>query len=241
MFVECTCWRQHRPNKTRFPFTALQVKFDTGRTEACSEAGFGQLYTRYHAYQGYCAIMYMWYFPMDKASGASSGLSTVAGIFHKDGEDLKGHRHDFESVIVWATSCKASTAEMYALSYSAHGGFASYLVDLKTDLDVIDGGNGSYYPEVTYAYHDDGISTHYVDRNYQTDDQISNAAPTEMIEWSKLPAPAKTSFLTYDWGSATCMMCDDGADGRFIDSLDRAWRGYKDNEGKGLEALIASG
>lgn len=214
----------------------VQVDIDGGRGDGCSETGYGQLYTRYTEYKGYCAIMYMWYFPMDKGSG---------GIFAGFAR-VQGHRHAFESVIVWTSSCNATSAEMFAVSYSIQGGYVSYIVNPKTDPDIIDGGHGNYYPEVTYAYHSaDDVSTHYVDQNQGTDDPSKYAA-TEMIEWGQLPYPAKSSLENTDWRDATCMMCGTGPDGTFTRMIDTAWknRGHlwgNNSTGEGVEGLLESG
>jgi hypothetical protein len=59
----------------------------------CNSAANGQTYTRAAWYNGRFAIMYAWYFPKDQIS--SGGLNG-------------GHRHDWESIVIWIDNRKSS-------------------------------------------------------------------------------------------------------------------------------------
>lgn len=56
----------------------------------CDSAANGQTYTRGAWYNGRFAIMYAWYFPKDQIASGLNG----------------GHRHDWESVVIWIDNRK---------------------------------------------------------------------------------------------------------------------------------------
>lgn len=214
----------------------LRVDSTTGRQTDCTDKDLGQLYVRYQEYEGHCAIMYMWYFPKDVAVDAAQ-LASVIGEVIDDASALVGHRHDFESTIVWATSCDASSAELFGVSHSGHGGYHSYYVnDPTSDPDIITE-DGSYHPEVTYAYHTETVEdiTHRVEKNNESDGlDADHLGLTTMIEWDALPAAALEAISTNDWGSAGCLMCD----AKFEDQLERAWFGYEKTNDAGMDIVF---
>lgn len=59
----------------------------------CDSAANGQTYTRGAWYNGRFAIMYAWYFPKDQIAAGLNG----------------GHRHDWESVVIWTDNRKFSS------------------------------------------------------------------------------------------------------------------------------------
>ena len=215
----------------------MQVDSLTGETAGCTDKGLGQEYVRWEAFEGYCAIMYMWYFPKDVASTSGKTFGTIGGFFDEGASASLGHRHDFESVIVWATSCDVGDSEIFGVSYSGHGGYHSHLfTDKASDPDLILV-EGNYHPEATYDYHKDSIRdiTHRLDEDGVSDGiEGSTRAPTTMIMWKELPEPAVTALEDGDWSSAGCLMCDQ----KFSEQLHRAWWGYENSGDSGLSSML---
>lgn len=160
------------------------------RNDYCNDKGHGQLYARSAPYQDLCAIMYMWYFPKDVATGVHIG-----------------HVHDFENVIVWTSSCEAdATSEVRYVSYSSHGDYKSYAMDPKTDPHLLAGitpANGKSHPAVVYSYGGRAHSTHFVDKGGTADTTV------ELIEYERLPAPARWGIDNTSFGKAVCSLCGD--------------------------------
>jgi hypothetical protein len=96
------------------PFSAVSRSGDTSgglkptgaHNGKCSK-NKGQVYARQGTYGGRRAIMYAWYMPKDSPS---SGL---------------GHRHDWESVVVWLDRKTATTsAKVVGVAVSGHGKYS---------------------------------------------------------------------------------------------------------------------
>ncbi|KAH6676105.1 necrosis inducing protein-domain-containing protein [Plectosphaerella plurivora] len=96
------------------PFPAVNAAGDTGGglkttgspSSGCSSST-GQVYARQGTHNGQHAIMYSWYMPKDSPS---HGL---------------GHRHDWESAVVWLSSASAD-ASILGVAGSAHGGYEAH-------------------------------------------------------------------------------------------------------------------
>ncbi|KAI9162876.1 25 kDa protein elicitor [Paramyrothecium foliicola] len=118
-------YKKHQPFLKVFhgcvPFPAVNRGGDTsgGLKETGAHNGKcsknkGQVYARQGSYGGRRAIMYAWYMPKDSPS---SGL---------------GHRHDWESIVVWLDRKEATTkAKVAGVAVSGHGKF-----DKKKARDV---------------------------------------------------------------------------------------------------------
>lgn len=76
-----------------------------GSSDGCSSST-GQVYSRSGTYNGKFAIMYAWYWPKDEPS------------------DGIGHRHDWESAVVWL-SAQSTSASLVGAAASAHGDFGT--------------------------------------------------------------------------------------------------------------------
>ncbi|KAH7058750.1 necrosis inducing protein [Macrophomina phaseolina] len=95
------------------PFPAVDAEGNTsgglepsgGSSDGCSSST-GQVYARAESYNSAFAIMYAWYMPKDEPS------------------DGLGHRHDWESIVVWLSE-ESTSATLLGVSASAHGGFSA--------------------------------------------------------------------------------------------------------------------
>ncbi|KAI0753416.1 necrosis inducing protein-domain-containing protein [Daedaleopsis nitida] len=77
----------------------------TGSPEGGCSSSTGQVYVRSASANGAFAIMYAWYMPKDEPS---SGI---------------GHRHDWESIVVWINDPHAADPTILGAAASGHGGF----------------------------------------------------------------------------------------------------------------------
>lgn len=131
-------------------------------TGGCSRS-VGQVYSRMAHYYDLCAIMYAWYFPKDQW--------------------ISGHRHDWESIVVWLTEC-SPTAQVVSISYSGHGQYK------KESSPPLDG----THPKVRYA--SNGIMNHEL---WPTDD----AGGTQpLVSWESLTPAARDALTNTDFGNA---------------------------------------
>jgi hypothetical protein len=81
---------------------------DTGSTSGgCRLKDRGQVYVRTKTVNGKFGIMYAWYWPKDHP---------VAGDL------VSGHRHDWETCVVWLTSSR-SNAKLHGAACSSHSGW----------------------------------------------------------------------------------------------------------------------
>ncbi|KAI3326113.1 NPP1-domain-containing protein [Xylariaceae sp. AK1471] len=156
------------------PFPAVDAAGNTGGGLAPSgnpdggcSSSTGQVYTRSAQYGSYYAIMYSWYMPKDSPS---SGL---------------GHRHDWESIVVWLNSATAANPTIVGLSTSAHGDF-----DTITSNFPLDGTR----PKIQY------YSTWPIDHQLGITDAIGGEQP--LIAWESLTAAARTALENTDFGDA---------------------------------------
>ena len=151
---------------------------------------------------------------------------------------IRGHRHDFEGMIVWTTTCEPETAKLVALSYSRHGAYESFLVNPETDPDVLVSKptaalpNGRYQAELVYSYGGKSSETHAMHKDkkkgsHSTVDHVE----AHTVQWDLMPAAARKG-MDRDWGAAVCPVCDES----FSKQVMNAWSGYKGL--KGLESLM---
>ncbi|KAJ2991225.1 hypothetical protein NUW58_g2591 [Xylaria curta] len=156
------------------PFPAVDAAGNTGGGLASSgdssgqcSKNTGQVYTRGAQYGTRYALMYSWYMPKDSPS---TGL---------------GHRHDWESIVVWLDSATATNPQIVALSTSAHGDF-----DTITSNFPLDGTR----PKIQY------YSTWPV--NHQLGTTSTKGGEQPLISWENLTAAARTALENTDFGSA---------------------------------------
>ncbi|XP_014550634.1 hypothetical protein COCVIDRAFT_114971 [Bipolaris victoriae FI3] len=82
---------------------------DTGSTDGgCRDRNKGQTYARAAWHRGKFAIMYAWYWPKDQP---------IAGNV------VGGHRHDWESVVVWLDNPANANPRILGAAASAHGNY----------------------------------------------------------------------------------------------------------------------
>lgn len=169
------------------PFPAVDAQGNTSgglnpsgaRNGGCSSST-GQVYARVTTYNGECAIMYAWYFPKDQV--------------------LDGHRHDWESAVVWLSSCSTS-ATIRAVSYSAHANF-----DKTTSPPLANG-----RPKV--RYYTDGFTNHHLGST------SNQGGEQPLIEWEYMPAAARDALINTSFGDANVPM----KDANFLNNLAKAW------------------
>ncbi|WP_443748573.1 NPP1 family protein [Asticcacaulis solisilvae] len=168
------------------PFPAVDQYGNTSGGEAASGArnggcssSTGQVYSRVGTYNGLCAVMYAWYFPKDQV--------------------IAGHRHDWENIVVWLSSCSTS-ATVVQVSYSQHSSYEKLTTPPM---------NGTH-PKVRYFT--DGITDHTVG------DTTTVGGTQPLIGWTNLTDAARTALNTTDFGSANVSMDD----GNFANNLAKA-------------------
>ena len=88
----CRCCWKHKQ----------RVKTSGSHNGGCS-SNIGQVYSRSDWYNGSWAIMYAWYFPKDNPSPGF------------------GHRHDWESIVVWIDNPAVANPRVQSIAYSGHG------------------------------------------------------------------------------------------------------------------------
>ena len=125
--------------------------------------------------------MYAWYFPKDSPSPGA------------------GHRHDWESAVVWLDSLKSQN--IVAIAASAHGGFNKDTSDLKLD--------GSR-PKIRYF--------NVPPSNHQLGTTRELGCSQPLIAWESLTDAARKALTDADFEVATF----DIKDARFMDTLARA-------------------
>ncbi|MCJ2186964.1 NPP1 family protein [Novosphingobium beihaiensis] len=158
------------------PFPAVDASGNTSgglapsgsRNGGCSSS-VGQIYVRAQSHYGLCAVMYAWYFPKDQV--------------------LDGHRHDWESAVVWLSECSTS-ATVEAVSYSAHSGY-----DKSTSPPM----SGDH---PLARYYTNGFT------NHQLGSTSSQGGQQPLIQWEKMPAAARNALTNTNFGSANVPMKD---------------------------------
>lgn len=147
----------------------------------------GQVYVRSGWYRGVWAIMYSWYFPKDSPS---SGL---------------GHRHDWESIVVWINNPSVPRPTVYALSYSAHGNY-SYLRNPAASLR-------DNHPKVVYG------STWPTNHEMFIGPYNPVGGMQPLIAWESMDQWVKDALTYTNFGAANVPFIDNN----FNQNLGKAW------------------
>lgn len=134
----------------------------------CSSS-LGQVYVNMGIYKGECAVMYSWFFPKDQ---------------NMDGPLSKGHRYDWENIVVWLSRCSPD-ARINAVSYSSHG---------KYEISTTPALEGTH-PLVAYQRNpfplDHSLTKTYYHGGYQNG-----------VSWGGLTPAARQTLETFNFGSA---------------------------------------
>ncbi|KAK6082049.1 necrosis inducing protein [Seiridium cupressi] len=138
----------------------------------------GQIYARSEANNGAFAIMYAWYWPKDEPSELEGSL----GI---------GHRHDWESVVVWLSE-ESTSATVLGVAASAHGDF-----NAEDASDVTFSGNGALI-----EYSSNGITDHSLGFTTTVGDQ------QPLVAWESLDSTVQSALAETDWGDANVPFID---------------------------------
>jgi hypothetical protein len=153
----------------------------------CSKST-GQVYVRDAIHKGRCAIMYSWYFPKDQ---------------NVDGGGNSGHRHDWESIVVWLKDCYSENqSNIISVAYSSHGSY------LKTTQPVLSGLN----PQVAYKQDPWPL-------NHSLAGSNSRGGTQPAITWLRMSAAARNALNTHSYGKATVPFND----ANFTRNLDKAY------------------
>ncbi|KAH6652756.1 necrosis inducing protein [Truncatella angustata] len=150
----------------------------TGDPAGDCTSSTGQIYTRSESANGAFAIMYAWYWPKDEPSALEGSL----GI---------GHRHDWESAVVWLSS-ESTTATVLGVAASAHGGFAA-----KAASAVTFSGTGPLI-----EYESNGILDHSLTFTTTKGDQ------QPLVAWESLDSTIQSALANTDWGDANVPFID---------------------------------
>lgn len=144
----------------------------------------GQVYLRSRGYwtgtRNVCALMFSWYFP-------------------KDGNLFAGHRHDWEDIVVWTTSC-SSSASVIAVLFSGHGSYKRY-----TDGYTFDG------KQVRVKYSKTSIFT-----NFELSRTGHYGGQQPMISWWQMSQAARNSLNTHSFGAANVPFKDSKFDAELL-------------------------
>ncbi|GAB1310668.1 Necrosis inducing-domain-containing [Madurella fahalii] len=120
------------------------------------------VYARSRCNNGWCAIMYEYYFEKDQA---------ICGSF------LGGHRHDWENVVVFVKD-----DQVKRVSPSCHGEYQH-----PSDAPMLDGEH-----RVKMVYHKDGAGTHCIRNAKPADDGIENHTgkwfSSKVVGWEGWPS-----------------------------------------------------
>lgn len=129
----------------------------------------GQVYVNQGQYRGECAVMYSWYFPKDQ---------------NVDGPGNKGHRHDWENIVVWLSSC-APNARVNAVSYSDH---ATYIKQARPQMD-------GTHPLVAYQQNPFPLDHSLVNTS-------TRGGMQPAVSWAGMTNAARNTLENYDFGKA---------------------------------------
>ncbi|KAJ5043143.1 uncharacterized protein L3040_004526 [Drepanopeziza brunnea f. sp. 'multigermtubi'] len=151
----------------------------------CRWTDRGQTYVRTANYKEIFAIMYAWYWPKDHPNAGN-----VAG----------GHRHDWESVVVWLSTNCTDDAKLLGASASGHGQY-------KKNTDP---------PKVG-----DSVEIEYF-TNFPMNHELRFTTTAgwyfNLLEWHTMPAVTREALQNADFGAANVPF----KDGNFESNLDKA-------------------
>ncbi|KAK1225658.1 hypothetical protein PQX77_011392 [Marasmius sp. AFHP31] len=168
------------------PFPAVDKDGNTGgglkptgsHNGKCSKSP-GQVYARAKEHNKKYAIMYSWYFPKDNPS---------PGI---------GHRHDWESAVVWLDNLKSQ--KIVGVATSAHGDFDKVTKNFKLE--------GSR-PKIRY----------FMSGTHQLGTTDVKGGEQPLVAWDSLPDAARKALSDTDFGDANVYI----KDANFEDRLGQA-------------------
>ncbi|KAL1582221.1 hypothetical protein WHR41_09071 [Cladosporium halotolerans] len=158
-----------------------------GPSSGCNDGRNGQTYVRGAFHNGRYAIMYAWYFPKDQISaGGANG----------------GHRHDWESVVVWIDDPASANPHVFGGAASGHGGFKT-----TTSPNMA---TGSSRLQVEY------FTT--FPTNHELQFTATSGNDLAMIDYDTVSDAVRAAFDGYDWGNANCPFNK----GNFVNNLNKA-------------------
>ncbi|KAH6972771.1 necrosis and ethylene inducing peptide [Ilyonectria sp. MPI-CAGE-AT-0026] len=159
---------------------------DSGTTAGgCKDTSKGQTYARARVFNGKLAIMYAWYWPKDQPA---------------DGNLVSGHRHDWESVVVFIDNYQSSPS-IYGAAASGHGDFK------KTRTPQRNGNN----PMAEY-FTSGG-------KNHELQFKTSPGRTYWIYDWDAMTNEARKGLTDAKWGSANVPFIDSN----FVNNLNKAW------------------
>ncbi|KAF2133741.1 necrosis-and ethylene-inducing protein-like protein 1 precursor [Dothidotthia symphoricarpi CBS 119687] len=143
---------------------------DSGNVGAgCRDTNKGQIYARAAWHGGRFGIMYAYYFPKDQPVSGN-----VAG----------GHRHDWESVVVWIDNPANANPRLLGAAASGHGQF-------KKSTNPQRNGNN-----VKVEYY------HVLPRNQEFQFTNTNGRSYWINDWDAMPSLARKTLEETSFGSA---------------------------------------
>ena len=163
------------------PFPAVDAAGNVGggldnsgaENGGCSSSR-GQVYVRQAKYGNLCAIMYAWYFPKDQNVNGPGNL---------------GHRHDWEDIVVWLTSC-TTNGQIRQISYSQHGEYQKVTFNQSGGLKLY-----GAHPKVNYGQHG-GV----LDHDVSPTDKVGGQQPG--IAWETMTPASRYELNVHDFGKA---------------------------------------
>ncbi|KAH7035727.1 mosquitocidal toxin protein [Microdochium trichocladiopsis] len=151
------------------------------------------VYSRRRCNNGWCAVMYEYYFEKDQA---------ICGSF------LGGHRHDWENIVVFV---EQATNTIKRIAPSCHGKYEH----AANDGFRLDGATGR--PKM--VYHKDGAGTHCFRFANESDDRIENETGQwfsgALVGWDNWPSAGLRDAMLNAWSGGVGPKLD----GEFVDSL----------------------
>ncbi|KAK7952265.1 uncharacterized protein PG986_007993 [Apiospora aurea] len=166
------------------PYPAVDAQGNTneglepkGSPSADCLVSTGQIYSRAATVNGSHAIMYAWYWPKDEPSEWESWL----GI---------GHRHDWESIVVWLASASLDAAVL-GVAASGHGKYTT----TKTPPFKGSGVLIKYFSIIGLLDHSLGFTA-----------SVGQQQP--LVAWESLTSVAQNALSTTDFGDATVPLID---------------------------------
>ncbi|KAI9049309.1 hypothetical protein LZ554_007153 [Drepanopeziza brunnea f. sp. 'monogermtubi'] len=163
---------------------------DSGNPSAgCRWTDRGQTYVRTANYKDRFAIMYSWYWPKDQPL---------------PGNTYGGHRHDWESVVIWLSSNCTDDAKLLGAAASGHGVY-------KKNTNP---------PKVG-----DSVGVEYFTNfpmNHELQFSNTRGWYFNLVEWNSMPAVARDALQNANFGSANVPFRDPN----FQSNLDKAALDY---------------
>ncbi|OWZ15062.1 Necrosis inducing protein NPP1 [Phytophthora megakarya] len=171
-----------------------------------SELG-SQIYARATEFKGVYAIVYAWYFPRGREPVSAMGLWPF------------GHRHNFDSVIVWLDKLSLNNSEILGVSTFSfnfvYGFYNKYTNHVPLDAKYLSGSS------VKIEYHNNLVLASTEVRVTTKEGEYQ-----DLITWDQLPDAARDALANTDWD--TTILNAYGArmplkDSTFTKKLEQAW------------------